>query len=58
VVDGASIDCVVRRSGVIVGGASGYLDTLPGGQTNAFEVRFSANDITIDSAECSASTYG
>jgi hypothetical protein len=57
VLESMSVDCVVRRNGAIVGGATGYLDTAPPGQTIAFEVRFGPDGVDIDGAECAVSNY-
>jgi hypothetical protein len=57
VLESMEIDCIVRRGGAIVGGASSYLETAPPGQTIAFEVRFGSDGVDIDAAECAVSSY-
>lgn len=59
VLDSVSVSCVVRSGGEIVGGTTGYLDTLAPSATIAWDASFDAGEsVTIDAADCSASMYG
>jgi hypothetical protein len=53
--EGTEVDCVVLRGGAVVGGSGTYLDSMPPGQTIAFEVSFT-EDVQIDGAACTASS--
>lgn len=56
-VQGASVQCVVRLDGEIVGGATAVLDTIvPGGQV-AWEAITFSDWLRGDSAECTGSVY-
>ena len=56
-IQGASVQCVVREGGEIVGGASAVLDTIvPGGEVSWEAISFS-DWLRGDSAECSGGTY-
>ncbi len=57
-IQSASVQCVVREGGRIVGGASAVLDTIvPGGEVTWEAITFS-DWLRGDSAECSGGTYG
>jgi hypothetical protein len=56
-IQGASVQCVVRDGGEIVGGASAVLDTIvPGGEVSWEAISFS-DWLAGDSAECSGGSY-
>lgn len=53
--DFISVTCVLRSGGTVVGGAGGYVDTLPPGSSVQFKATTSSSlEISADSAECAA----